>query len=531
MKGHITRPAAWTLALLLGLCLVAPVLAGDYPTKKELVQEAKGCIQQIEVSGAGGLMDGGCLFLDCREPAEYAQGHVPGAMNIPRGLLEFKIAKAVPDRTAKVVIYCKTGGRGSLATASLQRMGYVNAVNLDGGWKAWAAAGLPAEASAVPVATAQGVMDKHALVKEAKGCIQEVDIAQARDMMADAGNLFLDCREPGEYAQGHIPGALNIPRGLLEFKIAEAVPDKAARIVVYCKTGGRGSLSTMALCRMGYTNVVNLDGGWKAWKAAGFPAEASAVAAQTAQGELSKHDLVREAKTCIEEVDVARAGDMMAANGCLFLDCREPGEYAQGHIPGALNIPRGLLEFKIAEAVPDKSMPLVVYCKTGGRGSLSTVALRRMGYVNAVNLDGGWKAWSGAGQPVESSPEAAAASAAPRGEGIEGCLNPKTVAMAGEYGLARSRIASFDRQLSDRLLRFGDVAMHRGRAMEAKRYFWQALLVDPTSPSAWRCYDQAVLNGLADQVGRMPGLVGMEGLFEEPGTIPEPAVAEVEEGC
>ena len=149
MRRHVARFIAFALPLLLGLCLFQPALAGDYPTKKELVQEAKTQIQQIDVPQAKGLLgDKDYLFIDCREPEEYAQGHIPGAVNIPRGMLEFKIAEAVPDKGSHLVLYCKTGGRGCLSTLAIQCMGYLNAVNMDGGWKAWAAAGYPVETGA-----------------------------------------------------------------------------------------------------------------------------------------------------------------------------------------------------------------------------------------------------------------------------------------------------------------------------------------------------------------------------------------------
>jgi tetratricopeptide (TPR) repeat protein len=104
--------------------------------------------------------------------------------------------------------------------------------------------------------------------------------------------------------------------------------------------------------------------------------------------------------------------------------------------------------------------------------------------------------------------------------------------MAAEYGLDRAKIGSFDADLAGRLLRFGKVAQTRGRHEVAKRFFWQALLVDPTSKLAWLYYDQAVLMTLAGKVERLPGLVGLEGLSREPGAaLPEPPEPKAEEGC
>jgi len=111
------------------------------------------------------------------------------------------------------------------------------------------------------------------LVQEAKKDICEVSVSEAKDLFDKGGNVFLDCRTSKEYKMGHVPGAINIPRGLLEFKIDKQIPDKASAIIMYCKTGGRGCLATCTLCKMGYQNVKNMDGGWMAWEKAGYPIE------------------------------------------------------------------------------------------------------------------------------------------------------------------------------------------------------------------------------------------------------------------
>ena len=116
-------------------------------------------------------------------------------------------------------------------------------------------------------------MTANDLVAEAKKNVCEVSVSEAKEMLDKGGYLFLDCREPKEFKMGHVPGAVNIPRGLLEFKIDKKVPDKKAPIVVYCKVGGRGCLSACTLCRMGYKNVSNMAGGWLAWEKAGYPVE------------------------------------------------------------------------------------------------------------------------------------------------------------------------------------------------------------------------------------------------------------------
>ena len=134
------------LMISLAFAFNAPLALAKDMTAKDLVAEAKKNIAEISVSDAKAMLDkGGVLFLDVREAKEYKSGHIPGAMHISRGLLEFKIGKKIPDKNALIVVYCKTGGRGSLATNNLVKMGYKNVKNMDGGWKDWTKAGYPVE--------------------------------------------------------------------------------------------------------------------------------------------------------------------------------------------------------------------------------------------------------------------------------------------------------------------------------------------------------------------------------------------------
>lgn len=105
------------------------------------------------------------------------------------------------------------------------------------------------------------------LVTEAKKNISVCNIQSAQSSLSE--NLILDVREPAEYAAGCLPGAINIPRGVLEFKISShpAFQNKQdANITVYCLTGGRSALATEALNKIGYSNAVSMDGGFTAWK-------------------------------------------------------------------------------------------------------------------------------------------------------------------------------------------------------------------------------------------------------------------------
>lgn len=114
------------------------------------------------------------------------------------------------------------------------------------------------------------------------------------------------------------------------------------------------------------------------------------------------HELVFEAKKSVKECSPEEIHSRMAMPETLVIDVREPDEHRQGHIPGAVNIPRGMLEFKISgePALQRLERPIVVYCKTSGRAALSVVVLQTMGFGNVVSLAGGFDAWSAAGRAV-----------------------------------------------------------------------------------------------------------------------------------
>ena len=85
--------------------------------------------------------------------------------------------------------------------------------------------------------------------------------------------VFLDVRDPGKFSAGHLPGAINVSRGTLEFNIWSKVSDQNAKIYVYCKTAGRSALACKALNDLGYKNAVLMDAQFEDWIKAGYPVE------------------------------------------------------------------------------------------------------------------------------------------------------------------------------------------------------------------------------------------------------------------
>ena len=112
------------------------------------------------------------------------------------------------------------------------------------------------------------------LVSKAKENIREVTVEEVKS--ADAGNervYVIDVRDADDWAAGHIPDAIHLPRGKLELDIEQAIPDSAARIILYCGGGSRSALATESLQKMGYQNATSLSGGFRAWRQADLPIE------------------------------------------------------------------------------------------------------------------------------------------------------------------------------------------------------------------------------------------------------------------
>jgi rhodanese-related sulfurtransferase len=112
-----------------------------------LVNEARKRIRETTVQEVKKRMDAGekLLLVDVREESEVARGRIPGAIHLGKGVIERDIEKTVPDTDAEVILYCGGGFRSALAAENLQRMGYKNAVSMDGGWRGWNESGFPVQ--------------------------------------------------------------------------------------------------------------------------------------------------------------------------------------------------------------------------------------------------------------------------------------------------------------------------------------------------------------------------------------------------
>jgi len=145
----------WMLSFVLVFSMVSLTLAQEKPKApawqatvvKDWVAKAKAEIKKVSAADVKAAIDKKekAVLLDVRDPNEYSAGHLPGAINVSRGTLEFNVWDKVSDKNAKIYVYCKTAGRSALATKTLNDLGYKNAVLMDAQFEDWIKAGYPVE--------------------------------------------------------------------------------------------------------------------------------------------------------------------------------------------------------------------------------------------------------------------------------------------------------------------------------------------------------------------------------------------------
>ena len=109
-----------------------------------------------------------------------------------------------------------------------------------------------------------------ALVNDAKARIKECTVDDVKNRRVPAGSTLIDVREESEFAAGHVPGAVHLSKGVIERDVEAKFPDKAASLVLYCGGGFRSALAADNLQKMGYKNVLSMDGGMRGWREAGY---------------------------------------------------------------------------------------------------------------------------------------------------------------------------------------------------------------------------------------------------------------------
>jgi molybdopterin/thiamine biosynthesis adenylyltransferase/rhodanese-related sulfurtransferase len=157
------------------------------PSPRDLLSAAKASITEVEPDEAGTRLNKS-IFLDVREPEEYDQGAVPGAVHLPRGNLEFQVEGKLPDKDAPVVVYCAGGVRSAFAAQTLGELGYTNVVSLIGGFNRWKDEGRPWSAPQTLTADQRNRYQRHLLLPEV-GEVGQQRLLDAKVLLLGAGGL------------------------------------------------------------------------------------------------------------------------------------------------------------------------------------------------------------------------------------------------------------------------------------------------------------------------------------------------------
>ncbi len=345
------------------------------------------------------------LILDTRTPEEYRRFCIPGGRSAPGGELALRIHDLVRERpNATIVVNCAGRTRSIIGARVLQRLRLPNVVSLRNGTSGWLLAGLELERGAdrvaLPAPSAEGRAAAEAFAARvaAEDGVRLLAVDELRKTMARAGDApvyLIDVRTREEYLAGHIPGFWWMPGGQAVQRADDTVAVRAGTVVFCCDGTARAAVTASWYRQMGFTDVAAVAGGTTAWAAAGLPLAAGA--------DEPVEPLVAAAAARVRGVSPAElASRLAAARSPVVLYVDPSDRFAAGHVPGARWAPRGWLEPRIAELVPDTSAPIVVTDEDGGDAVLAAATLLELGYADVAALAGGTAAWRAQGRPLES---------------------------------------------------------------------------------------------------------------------------------
>jgi molybdopterin/thiamine biosynthesis adenylyltransferase/rhodanese-related sulfurtransferase len=154
---------------------------------RDLLKQLRSEIDEISTAEAAALADSP-VFVDVRDREEWDEGHIPGALHVPRSFLESRIESAVPDRDRTLVVYCASGNRSAFATRSLEELGYTDVRNLAGGYVDWKRNGLPTQLPRSLDPERRARYSRHLLIPEV-GEEGQLKLLDARILLIGAGGL------------------------------------------------------------------------------------------------------------------------------------------------------------------------------------------------------------------------------------------------------------------------------------------------------------------------------------------------------
>ncbi|MSP05584.1 MAG: thiosulfate sulfurtransferase [Acetobacteraceae bacterium] len=331
-------------------------------------------------------------ILDAREEGEFGTSHLFWAIPCPLSRRELRVPAILPRKSARIV--CVDDGRGlaEQLAAYLQASGYTDVQMLDGGTKAWAAAGQVLFSGVNVPSKAFGEWVEHHYGTES------VDAAELNGWIAAKKDMvILDSRTAEEFARMTIPTARSVPGGELAYHIADLAPNPETLVVVNCAGRTRSIMGAESLRRAGIPNkVLALRNGTMGWELAGFTCDRGRVE-RFAAGTPRTAALALQRATQFAEESGVRLLEMAelkkfqadALRTLYVLDVRDPPEFRAGHLQGSRNAPGGQLVQATDTWIGVANARIVLVDDTGARARMSAAWLRQMGHKDVFVLAGG----------------------------------------------------------------------------------------------------------------------------------------------
>lgn len=327
-------------------------------------------------------------LLDLRHEAAFATGHPLFAANMAADRIEIEAAVRLPRKDVPVVLYDDGEGLVAAGAERLAALGYSDVCALDGGLKAWRAAGYEVFEDVNSYSKAFGEL------VEARRHTPSFSADEVAKLIADKANIaILDVRRFDEYATMNIPGSVSVPGAELVLRAGQAAPDPDTTIIVNCAGRTRSIIGTQSLINAGVPNkVLALRNGTIGWTLArhrlAHGADRRGAIGSFEDGPAKARDVAYRAG--VRHIGASEMSALVAeTNRTLYrFDVRDAEEYAAGHIPGFRHYPGGQLVQETDMAAPVRGARILLTDDKGVRADMTASWLAQMGWEVYV-LEGG----------------------------------------------------------------------------------------------------------------------------------------------